>query len=233
MKKLVLLFTLSLVVAGCASRNYTTTAAGINVPTPELAAKYYQWLGKHRKATIFQLHDSGAAFISNAFRIDERTDEFRDMSWRWYHFQMGGGVGFYGDPISCCSHLALYFPKREEKWGLPFLWVEYSSDDWLFFDTIRVKVDGKKAITLASGRLNTSREVVRGLGVQEVYNNPKGALKFLKYMSDVPDKTPYTIRLINKDDQNKYIEYTYFNNKPAIDEIIGLLPSGRLERAKY
>ena len=108
---------------------------------------------------------------------------------------------------------------------MPYLNASYYGDDWLFFDTISVKTDSKKAIVLTTGRFNTERQVISGSGgkVLEEYNKQEGAREFLNYMKGVKDGERYFIRLIAASRQNEYVEYDYNNNKPVIDEMLSLI----------
>ncbi|MDB2523484.1 hypothetical protein N9X88_05400 [Alphaproteobacteria bacterium] len=220
MKKLIRALLLTGLLAGCAS-NTVVNSAGVKVPTLQFENKYYQTLGSYRKATFIQ-HDRLNNYFSNAYKVSEQTDEFRDTSWRWYYPQTGF-VNLLGSIKPDSSYFSIYFPRNGEKWSSPFLHTDYFGSDWLFFDTISVKAGNKKPITLASGKFITERDVLDGGFVREVYNSRKGAREFLNYMRGVPDKAPIEVRQIATGRQNQYKAYSFINNKPVIDEMLALL----------
>ncbi len=219
MKNIIKVILVSGFFAGCASNTFINSA-GVRVPTAELEAKYYRELGTYRKATFIQ-HYEGIDFLSNAYKITESKDEFRDMSWRWYYPQTRW-QNVFGMINTYSNRFAIYFPKKNGKWLGPYLRTEYYGDDWLFFDTVSVKAGDKKAMVLTSGIFNTEREVGDG-SVSEVYNDSEGAKEFLHYMKGVPDKAPIEIRLIATRRQNEHVSYYYRNNKPVIDEMLLLM----------
>ena len=222
MKKVLSVILLGGFLVGCAS-NTIVDSRGIEVPNAELTNKYYASLGDHRKPTIFKKNPSGQGFLSNAFDVSTKTDDFRELSWRTYEPKVGFNL-LFGTINHWSKDFNIYFPRSDKGvWSKPYLRVGYYGENWLFFDTISVKADSKKSLILTTGRFNTEREVISGTGkVSETYNNQKGAMKFLRYMKGVKDGERYVIRLISTSRQNEYVEYSFFNNKPVIDEMLSL-----------
>lgn len=224
MKKLITALLLTGLLAGCAS-NTVVNSKGVEVPNAELTAKYYDSLGDHRKATLFKKVPSGQGFWSNAFNVSTKKDNFRGMSWRTYKPMFGFSM-FFGEVNHWSNRFSIYFPQNDKGvWSKPFIQASYYGDDWLFFDTISVKADGKKAITLTTGRFNTEREVITGSGgkVLETYNKQDGAIEFLNYLKGVEDGERYKIRLISRSRSSEHVEYSYNNNKAVIDEMLSLI----------
>lgn len=224
MKNLISAFLLTGLLAGCTS-NTIVNSRGVEVPNAGLTSKYYASLGDHRKATLFEKRSSGQGFWSNAFNVSTKKDDFRGLSWRTYTPLVGFRMVF-GMVDHESNRFSIYFPKNDKGvWSKPYLNASYYGDDWLFFDTISVKTESKKAIVLTTGRFNTEREVISGSAgkVLETYNKQEGAREFLNYMKGVKDGERYVVRLIATRRQNEYVEYSYNNNKPVIDEMLALI----------
>lgn len=216
-------------LTACVSPQVEVLDNGNIVPTQELTNQFIKrWNNQGfqvRKPTqSLRSPKVAGLFFTNAVLVSESSDDFREIKSKTFYPQNSFGkdmFGFKGTSVPPVNARAfgVYFNKKysSDIWAGVGLKVSYQTrGDWLFFDKIQLKAEGREAITLISGTLITDRNVKNGW-ITEDYSGALGARKLVDYLTGLEDGTPYSIRL-SSNSKNLYVDYEYRVNKPVVDE---------------